>query len=95
MENVTRWGMYTIDSIVVSNAIRETLDQENNWILNTELEEKVTETKVLNYVAEDSRIFVYDNALNYLIFHDQVDVKFDHENEKVFYKLSYLELNDH
>ena len=94
MENVTRWGLYTIDTIVISGAIEKVLLEENDWILNTTLEEKVEKTKVLNYVDKESQIFVYDNALNYLIYHDQIKIKFDHENEKVFYKLSKLKEND-
>ena len=94
MENVTRWGLYNMDSIIVSNKMIQILSEEDDWMLNTELEDQVYKSRILNYIAEESRIFVYDNALNYLIFHDKLDIKFDHDNEKIFYKNNNLELND-
>ena len=87
MENVTRWGLYNMDSIIVSNKMIQILSEEDDWMLNTELENQVYESRILNYIAKESRIFVYDNALNYLIFHEKLDIKFDHVNEKIFYKI--------
>ena len=36
MENVTRWGLYNMDSIIVSNKMIQILSEEDNWMLNTE-----------------------------------------------------------
>lgn len=93
MENVTRWGLYNMDSIIVSSKMTQILSEQDDWILNTELEKLVYKSRILSYIAEESRIFVYDNALNYLIFHDRVDIKFDNDNEKIYYKNKTLELN--